>query len=145
MLALWLILALISYPKELTEEDKSNISFIITRLSTQNLLQLGFDKEIKAVGEKTRGLDPLLYLSYIYSTPKLERAIPQISSVAWKTFVKRFSPSLQRAKEGGAITDASIEAFAKTTGRPVDALKPYFDEGNWQGLFAYLDSTISKQ
>lgn len=146
MLALWLIIALISYPKELTEQDQNNIGFIIKTLSGKSLISLYFyQDQLKEVGEKTRGVDPVLYLGYIYGTPELEKAVPSIATVAWKRFVKDFSKSLQRAKEGGAITDATIEAFSKKTGRPVDALKPYFVEGNWQGLFAYLDSTIPKK
>lgn len=145
MLSLWLILAALAYPTELTQEDEKNISFIIKTLSGKSLVSLYFyQDQLEEIGEKTRPIHPLLYLGYVYSSPELQKAIPSISKFAWKRFVKDFSKSLERAKQGDAITEESIKAFAQETGRPVEALQPYIEASDWKGLFQYLDSTIKQ-
>ncbi len=120
------------YYKALTDNDKENISYIVTTLATKSYLSLLFQKgRLERTGEKTAHIHPLRYLGFVFSDPTLRVHIRKIGGLPWKRFVEGFAESLETESSLANLKDEHIEDFSALTDVDSKLIFPPLREGRW--------------
>jgi len=124
----------------LSEEDKDYVYEIITILADNGKLSLLFKQNhLRDLGSQIDHLHPLKFLSAIFSNPNLKTRMGKIFEDYFKRngFMDEISPSLTSKSESGELNQY-IEKFAEEVKVPVEKIRPYFEEQDWNGLIDFL-------
>ncbi len=123
-----------------TEADRQNIAYIIRTMGENGKLSLLFKQgELKRVGSEINHVHPLKFLEAIFSTPALKDHMRKIQHdyFKWNGFLDGLVPSLNSQTDQGKLMQY-VNEFAKQVDSTPEALAPYFQSRDWEGLIRYL-------
>lgn len=124
-----------SYDTPLTEQDKKNITFIISTLSGKSSVQLMFKKSaLEKAGDEVEHVHPLKFLAFVFSSDSLKEQAKNITGVPWSRFSGDMSKSLSDAAKGGQMSEETVKQFAKAVGMDVSVIEPLIKEQQWKQL-----------
>jgi hypothetical protein len=132
----------ISYQKlSCSEEDRENISYIISTLAENGKISLLFQhkRELTRRGIEISHVHPLRFLGVIFSDPNLKECMKKIFPDYFKRtqFMHDLGESLNNRMDRGQI-DPYLEEFAKEVSVPVELLQGYAQAHDWEGLMECL-------
>lgn len=131
-----------------TEEHKEVISEIVCTMEKDSIWSLWKKEDsMKALGLKIADLHPLKFLAALFSDPKRKLKAPMVE--IWKHRVKKYgflnTPSPKSSlveslneKSDQRELEQHLPYFAKAVGVKTDAIRPFFDRRNWEGLISHL-------
>lgn len=123
-----------------TDQDKANISEIISTMAENSKLSLLFKQShLKEIGAQINHVHPLKFLGAVFSNPHLKSCMYYI----WDDYFKRngfldgLGPSLTREAEKGKLSQY-LHEFAAEVGVPLENIQGYFAVMDWENLVLYL-------
>ncbi len=123
-----------------TDDDKANISEIITTMAENNKLSLLLKQSyLRNLGAQINHVHPLKFLGAVFSNPMLKECMIEIFDDYFKRngFMDGLGPSLTREAEKGKL-DPLIKDFAVEVHVSPESIRPYFQKKDWEGLVRFL-------
>lgn len=127
-----------------TKEDFAKIERIITVIHDNGLLQLPFYyHELNSLGNEIDPLHPFQFLGAIFGSPKLGPLMPAL----FEDFFKR-NGFLQGVEKGMTRDFHRLEpvlaSFAKKVHTTPEALRPYIQKRDWDGMVRHLIAMLPR-
>ncbi len=122
------------------EEEEKAIDEILSTLSKNSLLALGFKKSrLQALGKKLHGVGSLQFLGYIFNKQTLKEQMRVIrkSSLKWNGFVEGFKPSLERSAQTKALYK-ELPGFCSFLNIEYLPLFRIAEQKDWEGFLGFL-------
>ena len=137
-----------NYEIPLTEQDKKDITFIVTTLADKSLVSILARKgDLNAAGDRINGIHPYRFLGYIFSTEKLKvaaRNIRRRGGLVWKNFSSGVTDTLSEESSKGALTKADFDAFIGTIKIDPKLVYPDIVAKNWQNFIENLVKYVER-
>jgi hypothetical protein len=120
------------YWAEITEEEKKEISYIITTLSTTSFIALALKEDsLKEAGDKVEHVHPLKFLRYIFMDPQLKQAVKKIQGTVWKRFSRDTARSLKQEAKLDNIKEPYLKDYSDSIGVDQKILQPSIQNKDW--------------
>lgn|GEM_PF-2299337 len=130
----------------LTDQERQAINYVFTTLSENSSFGLLFHKsELERVGRSFDNVNPYIFLEYIFTDPKMKAAIPKISPMVWRRFVRDYGKRLDRAKRDGELNKEETIAFANKMGFTPEEIEYLVEGDRWNQLFQILIDKFSRR
>jgi len=129
------------YQKELTQQQKDDITYIVKTLAEENYLEVLRQKSnLKKAGDRIDIVHPLRFLECIFSNDKLKEKMSDLSSktLAWGNFLKGLKKSLGQEAKNQNITRSQVEDFAHNIHVNPDSIFPSIQGQRWDELVNIL-------
>lgn len=123
-----------------TRDDQEAIGYIVVTLSEKGKWWLMKHRShVEAVGDTINHVHPLKFMETIFADPDLKERMKIVFDDYFKRngFMKGLVVSLTNRSNIGEL-DEYLPDFAKAIGVPLKAIKPYFDDQDWDGLVRHL-------
>lgn len=94
---------------------------------------------LKNIGAQINHVHPLKFISTIVTNPRLKTCMNEIFDDYFKRngFMDGLGPSLSREADKGKI-DPFLNDFSAEVKVPVESMRPYFQNRDWEGLVRFL-------
>ena len=128
------------YQLPLSDKEREIITFIITTMAKDNLIQLAFNRRsIEKKGKKIEHVHPLRFMGHIMSNRTLRDHVRTIkkSSFKWDAFIDGFSKRMREEYSKNNIYP-HIPGFAQLVGSTPEHILPYINKKDWEGLVKSL-------
>ena len=124
-----------------TQEDEKKIEDLITSMGIYGKVDLLFnhEKRLKKIGNELRYLHPFKFLGYIFSNHNLKTHMATIFDDYFKrtNFVKDFAQTMDIYDLKNKLT-MYLEDFSREVNINPNAILPFIDEKDWEGLIRFL-------
>ena len=123
-----------------SEQDQAFIYEIITLIADNNKLTLLLKRgHLKQLGAQINHLHPLKFLATIFKNPRLRSCMTEIENdfFKWNGFMDGLAPNLTKEADKGKL-DQYLQDFCADVKAPIDHIKKYFQNRNWEGMVRYL-------
>ena len=123
-----------------SDQDRSYIFEIITTMAENGKISLLLKQNhLKQMGAQINHVHPLKFLSTIFTNDRLKECMVPIFDDYFKRngFMDGLGPSLTVESEKGKL-ESFLPEFANEVQIPADALRPYFQSRDWEGLVRQL-------
>jgi len=136
-----------NYDLALTEQNKTDIAFIVNSLANSSLIKLGIIKsKLEDAGDRLDPVHTLQFIACIFSNEELKASMQNLekSSYVWKKFIKGLSDSLT---EDDALNNVLVHAqdFANKVGIDVNLVLSSIKAGQWESLVKVLIQNVPRQ
>jgi hypothetical protein len=129
------------YNKELTQQQRDDISYIVKTLAEQNYFEVLRQKSsLKKAGDRIDIVHPLRFLECIFTNEKLKTSMSDLSSktLAWGNFLKGLKKSLSQEAKSGNLTQPQIKDFASKVNIDPNSIMPSIQGQRWDELVNIL-------
>lgn len=137
-----------NYAIPLTEQDKKDITFIVTTLADKSLVSILAKRgDLNAAGDRINAVHPYRFLGYVFSTEKLKvaaRNIRRRGGLVWKNFSAGVTDTLAEESSKGALTKADFDAFISTIKIDPKVVYPDIQARNWQNFIENLVKYVER-
>ena len=121
------------YYAPLTEQEKEDISYIITTLANKSTITLMFYKRpLNRAGDRVAHVHPLVFLGFIFSDPELKDAVIRIKGYPWRRYAQGMAGSLESAAMRDNMHEEFIDDFANTVGIDKSLIYPSIQNEEWE-------------
>jgi len=129
------------YYEVLSKQDIEDIYFIIRTLSNKPLYKLlAYKSSLDRAGDRIDHVNPLLFLSVIFSDEELKGCMYNIRqrTFIWKKFVKSLCESLDSEAKFQNVKNDHIHHFSNRVNVPVEVLFPHVEGRRWNKFIKAL-------
>ncbi|MBI5272732.1 MAG: hypothetical protein HY861_01970 [Chlamydiia bacterium] len=124
-----------------SEQDRANIEEIISTIAVNSKFSLLLKQaHLRNIGAQINHVHPLKFLTVATSSPQMKGFLAVILDDYFKRngfFADGLFPSLTREADKGKLR-IYLPDFAVETGASQEALDPYFQSRDWEGLIRFL-------
>lgn len=125
-----------------TDEDRKNISYIITTLAYNGYGSLLFKQgQLRRTGDKIK-VHPLKFLEVVLSSPRLKPAFKKLieeGGMKWSNFEENFAKSLNDQNKNDNLLPY-LKSFSQKTNISYDSLKSLLEKKDYAAFFKKLVS-----
>ncbi len=121
------------YELKVSNEEGKIISEIVSTLGGLSLISLGFKKShLKELGSNLKGIGPLHFLGYIFTSNDLKAHMKTIhqSSMKWRGFLDGLKPGFEREFKSNQLLQ-DLPGFADLVKMDVNKLVQEAKKENW--------------
>lgn len=130
-----------------TDEDISNMRYIISTLGNKPLLKLKrYEKSLNNAGDKIDHLHPLHFWRVVFTNDDLTAGIHSIKrrKKVWKVFMKGMAESLQEAANRNNILQEHLTDFSTQVGVDIKYISMPIKKGDWENFARALLYHVSR-
>lgn len=135
------------YEQQLTEQNREDISYIVTTLGNGSLTSIATSKSsLKRAGERVEKVHPLQFLQYVFTDEKLKAAMHNLKGRTlwiWSEFFNGLKGSLEEETRKQNLNQY-VDEFSTTIGLKISVIQPSFDKKDWKELMDILLTNIPR-
>jgi hypothetical protein len=135
------------YHIPLTKEEKENITYIVTTLGTQPWPKvIPKQGSLKKAGDKIYHIHPLRMLTHVFTVEELKAAMASLRGkvFVWKPFKDGLYKTLTLENKLNNLKLEYIQDFARAIKVDLQAILPFFEEDDWDGLIKTLIQKVPR-
>lgn len=135
-----------NYYQPLTNQDKSDITYIVTTLANSSLLGLGVAKSsLETAGDRLDPVHPLQFLTYVFTNEELKTSMKSLqgNSWIWKKFISGINESLDEEYKCNNMSYA--QNFASAVGIDVNLILPSLNSAKWEQFISLLIKNVPRK
>lgn len=135
-----------NYYQSLSNQDKADITYLVTTLANSSLLGLGVAKSsLESAGDRLDPVHPLQFLAYVFTNEELKTSMRglQGNSWVWKRFMSGISESFDEEYKCNNMNYA--QNFASTVGVDVNVILPSLNSAKWEQFVSLLIKNVPRK
>ncbi|MFY7843388.1 MAG: hypothetical protein ACOVOR_05180 [Rhabdochlamydiaceae bacterium] len=124
----------------MTDEDKSNIRYIVNTLGEKNLFKIALKKEkLERLGRKVRYIHPMKFLAFVLQDKKMRENLKKIKKnpFKWYKFKEGFGEKMKEERKNHTLYPYVLD-FSERLNVDSSKVKQYLDDKDWEGLLKFL-------
>lgn len=135
------------YHIPLTEEEKKNITYIVTTLGKEPWYKVApKQSSLKKAGDKIYHIHPLRMLMQVFTVEELKASIASLrgKALVWKPFRDGLFKTLTLENKLDNLKPEYIKDFSRTIKVDPEAILPFFENDDWDGLIKTLIQKVPR-